>query len=216
MVSRPELTLAGIIDATLALARRIGFDAVSLRPLAAELNVTPTALYYHVRNKEELLDAVVSRIFASMEPPNRALPWTERMRLFVLEQNALFQAYPGLARFLVSHSQSHVARRRMSAIHEILRDGGFRGERLEAALAVFAFYTDPTTLTAPPPEGEEGFVIDVEGVSNRKASACYRLGLETLLASFDRDLEPVALEQAESTIGEPVPPSLRTPITSPL
>lgn len=211
MVSRPELTLAGIIEATLGLARRIGFDAVSLRPLAAELNVTPTALYYHVRNKEELLDAVVSRIFDSMESPDSALPWTERMRLFLLGQNELFQAYPGLARFLVSHSQSDVARRRINAIHDILRDGGFRGERLEAAFAVFAFYTDPTTLTAPPAEDDEGFVIDIEGLSCRNASACYRLGLESLLAGFDREREPFASEEPASTIGEQAPFRMKQP-----
>jgi AcrR family transcriptional regulator len=214
MVGRPELTLTGIIEATLALARKIGFDAVSLRPLAAELNVTPTALYYHVRNKEELLDAVVAKIFAPIATPAASLAWTDRMRSLILEHNELLQTYPGLARFLISRSQNPVVRQRMSAIHEVLRDGGFHGDQLEAAFAIFAFYSDPATMTAALPEGETEFVVDVEGLPSRSASAFYRLGLESLLASFDRELERNALDEPARAIGAPPPQGLKKTVES--
>ena len=47
-----------IIDRALALADREGLDAVSIRRIAQDLGVTPMALYWHVKNKEELLAAM--------------------------------------------------------------------------------------------------------------------------------------------------------------
>lgn len=44
-----------------------GFDGTSMRDLAAELEVTPAALYYHYRSKDDLLDAVVDPLISELE-----------------------------------------------------------------------------------------------------------------------------------------------------
>ncbi|MCK9893507.1 helix-turn-helix domain-containing protein [Frankia sp. AgB32] len=58
---RESLTPARVLDAATALLERHGVRQFSMRRLAAELGVAPTAIYWHVGNREELLDAVVER-----------------------------------------------------------------------------------------------------------------------------------------------------------
>lgn len=208
MIARPELTLDVIVDATLVMAREIGFDKVSLRPLAAELNVTPTALYYHVRNKTELLDAAALRIFASLDMPDPGLPWTDRMRKFLIDHNRLLHVYPGLARFLISRSRGAVSRRWRRTMLDILQEGGFRGEKLYAAIAAFTFYIDPTTLISEIPQDEPLLDVgDDDATPCRTYGYYYRLGLDRLLATFDEELKRAIFED------EPVPAMLaRAPI----
>lgn len=50
-----------VIDAALALVEAGGADALTMRKLAADLGVAPTAIYWHVGNRDELIAAVVQR-----------------------------------------------------------------------------------------------------------------------------------------------------------
>ena len=52
---RPRLTRAAVVDRALALVDKSGLDALTIRKLATELGVTPMALYWHFRGKDELL-----------------------------------------------------------------------------------------------------------------------------------------------------------------
>ena len=51
MTRRHRLTPDGITDRALSIADRDGLDRVTLRALAAELDVTPMALYNHFPDK---------------------------------------------------------------------------------------------------------------------------------------------------------------------
>ena len=52
--------------AAVALADDGGFDSLSMRNLADELDSAPMALYRHVANKEDLLDGMVDVVFGEM------------------------------------------------------------------------------------------------------------------------------------------------------
>src|SRR5918994_3617768 len=59
-------------EAVLGAARRVaddqGVDHLTMRRLAAELGVTPNALYTYFPDKEALLDALVDDLLAGIEP----------------------------------------------------------------------------------------------------------------------------------------------------
>ena len=57
------------MTAALRLAGRVGFDALSMRGLAEELDVTPMAIYYHVGNKKALLALVTDSILGGIDIP---------------------------------------------------------------------------------------------------------------------------------------------------
>jgi AcrR family transcriptional regulator len=143
----PEgLDAADIIAVTLALARKVGFGRLSMRQIAAQLGVTATALYYHFHDKNELLDRVSGHIMDSIEIPAGRLPWSERLRQVVLNQQATLMAYPGLARFMVHYRESAGALRWIETILAVLHDAGFRDKEMTRALATLSFFIHPLTL----------------------------------------------------------------------
>ena len=52
---RARLSKRVVTDAALKIADADGLDALTIRKLAQDLGVTPMALYWHFRNKEDLL-----------------------------------------------------------------------------------------------------------------------------------------------------------------
>ncbi|GAB3193484.1 TetR/AcrR family transcriptional regulator [Nesterenkonia suensis] len=65
------LSAPTIIDAAHRLLLDYGLQDVSMRRLAAELDVRPGALYYHVPNKQELLARVAAQILAPLASPSQ-------------------------------------------------------------------------------------------------------------------------------------------------
>ncbi|MGR6742721.1 TetR family transcriptional regulator [Microbacterium sp. F1-18] len=58
----PRRSRDDVVDAALELLDRVGLPDLSMRRLAEHLGVQPSALYWHVENKQQLLAAVSGRI----------------------------------------------------------------------------------------------------------------------------------------------------------
>jgi AcrR family transcriptional regulator len=56
-----------VTEAAIALVEREGLDALTMRRLAAELDCAPMSLYTHVRNRDDLVDAIVDRLIERLE-----------------------------------------------------------------------------------------------------------------------------------------------------
>lgn len=67
-----------IVRAAIRLADADGLDAVSLRKVAAELDVGPMRLYGYIATKEELLDLMVDAVYAEIQPTGD--DWREALR----------------------------------------------------------------------------------------------------------------------------------------
>src|SRR5437660_9000290 len=80
---RRGLTRDAIVARALEIGGAEGLEAVSLRRLASDLGVTPMALYRHVRDKQDLINAMTEDVLeridltVGIEP---AMSWTERVR----------------------------------------------------------------------------------------------------------------------------------------
>ena len=59
--NRVTLTPRAVVEVALTLAESGGLEALTIRRLAKELGVTPMALYWHFRGKDELLDGMAAR-----------------------------------------------------------------------------------------------------------------------------------------------------------
>jgi AcrR family transcriptional regulator len=77
---REGLRRERIVRAAVALADDGGFDSVSMRNLAEELGAGTMALYRHVANKDDLLDAMVDVVFSEMYPPAIGGRWKHELR----------------------------------------------------------------------------------------------------------------------------------------
>jgi TetR/AcrR family tetracycline transcriptional repressor len=76
---RPPLDRARIVAEALRIVDDEGADALSLRRLADALGVTPMSIYWHVRDKAELLELVGQAVLAEIEIPRARGDWREQL-----------------------------------------------------------------------------------------------------------------------------------------
>ena len=77
---REPLTRERVLQAALKLADQGGIEALSMRKLGQELGVEAMAVYYHLANKEEVLDGIVDLVFSQIELPVAGTDWKSAMR----------------------------------------------------------------------------------------------------------------------------------------
>lgn len=92
--SRSPLDRDLIVGTAIDIADRIGIDGLSMRKLAGELGVEAMSLYYHVPNKDVLLDLMVDRIIREIGLPSLDDPWKPAMRARAVSAHEVFQAHP--------------------------------------------------------------------------------------------------------------------------
>jgi AcrR family transcriptional regulator len=84
---KPRFTRDDIAAAAIRIADAEGFDAVSMRRLAAELDAGTMTLYHYVRTKDELLTLVVDAFLAEVVvPQDQRLPGEWRAAISLLSR----------------------------------------------------------------------------------------------------------------------------------
>ena len=77
--AKAALTRETMIDTALGLLDEVGLDGLTVRRLAAELDIKSPSLYWHIRTKQELLDGLADTIIqrAGMGPPRHGESWRD-------------------------------------------------------------------------------------------------------------------------------------------
>lgn len=94
---RPRFTRDDIAAAATRIADAEGFDAVSMRRIAAELGAGTMTLYHYVRTKDELLTLVVDAIMGEVViPPEVPMPadWRAALTLVAERSRASLERHP--------------------------------------------------------------------------------------------------------------------------
>lgn len=78
--ARPSLDRDQIVVAALRIVDAEGVEALSLRRLAETVGVTAMSLYWHVRDKAELLELVGQAVLAEVEIPPIRGDWRDQLR----------------------------------------------------------------------------------------------------------------------------------------
>jgi AcrR family transcriptional regulator len=98
--TRTPLSRDAIVDAALRVLDRVGLDGVSMRGVAEELGTTAGALYWHVRNKEELLGLVFDRVAGELDlPAPDPSRWEEQFKDVAREARRVMLRHRDIARF---------------------------------------------------------------------------------------------------------------------
>ena len=91
---KSRLTREKIATVALALADKHGFESVSMRRVAQELNVGTMSLYYYVRTKDDLIsvmdDALMSEALLSQVPKN----WKQAITEIATRTHSIFSRHP--------------------------------------------------------------------------------------------------------------------------
>jgi len=90
-----QLTRARVVQAALDIADSDGLDAVSIRRVAAELEVRPMSLYTHVASKDDLVALMLNEVSGRLLVPE-PLPddWRDALRLIARYALDAYTAHP--------------------------------------------------------------------------------------------------------------------------
>jgi TetR/AcrR family transcriptional regulator, tetracycline repressor protein len=87
-----------IVEAALELLDREGLAGVTTRKVAERLGVKSSSLYWHFRDREELLDLLSDRIVADARWPAPTLGWREQVEALMTEYLRCLLAHRDAAR----------------------------------------------------------------------------------------------------------------------
>jgi TetR/AcrR family transcriptional regulator, tetracycline repressor protein len=148
---RTRLTKAAVVDRALALADASGLDALTIRKLAAELGVTPMALYWHFRGKDELLEGLAERIWGEIDTSvDTTLPWADQLRALLTSLISVLRAHPAATTLLAqSEKNSEAALNAIEVALELLRTAGFSPQDA-SAIARMSLWTGIMLVMSEP------------------------------------------------------------------
>lgn len=170
-----------------------------MRAVATELGVEAMSLYWHVENKEDLLDGVVQRVLADIAvPPEEPTEWRDRMIAFAARFRALLLEHPNVVPLLAKRSATAytVAKRAaVVSLHNLERAGFSSAAAIDITRMfvrfVFGFtMVETVQLQAQahgrPPEGAEPELeAFMASVTSDDPQQLFDLGLEVVLAGIE-------------------------------
>ncbi|MEX3504927.1 TetR/AcrR family transcriptional regulator [Corynebacterium sp. LK2510] len=122
---RAGLTQDRVIDAALSLSEEVGIDGWSIRDITKSLGVVPSVVYHYFHNKEALCDAVVDRIWASIQLPDEDKEWREWFTEMVHQIRAVLLRYYGVTDRLARGKFTEGALPVLDASYRKLEQAGF-------------------------------------------------------------------------------------------
>ena len=106
-VATEKLSKSAVAERALQLGDEEGLEAVTIRRLAQALGVTPMALYWHFKNKDELLMGIVDYVLTDLRADREAGdPWPIQLRAMVEVLVTVMRKHPILADLMPSVEKS--------------------------------------------------------------------------------------------------------------
>jgi AcrR family transcriptional regulator len=165
-----------VLRCAVAIADAGGLGSLTIRSLAAELGAKPMSVYYHVANKEEILDGIVDLVFAEIHLPEVGADWREQMQVRAESARRALRAHSWAIPLLESRTSPGPATlRHHDAVLGTLRAAGFSRELTAHAYAlldafVYGFAVQESSL---PFEGPDGVQDVAEPIMDLMASGEY-------------------------------------------
>jgi AcrR family transcriptional regulator len=197
-----RLTLDGIVDAAAELVAHEGFEALSMRRLAAELGVGAMTLYGYVRTKEELLGALANRYLGEIELPpcDARTPWQVQIAQVFRSVRLVFLEHPELLPIVAGQRLEGIGvYRGAERVFAALRSAHLDDEQVIEAFDALTSFTIGITeretglrpqATLPGirelPKEDFGNVINLAGLlMTRDAERSFEAGLDLLLRGIE-------------------------------
>jgi AcrR family transcriptional regulator len=97
--ARTPLTRDAIVDAALRVLDKVGMEGLSMRRVGEELGTGAASLYWHVRNKDQLLQLIFERVTQQTELPEPdPSRWQDQLRDLASRMRAIMSSHRDVAR----------------------------------------------------------------------------------------------------------------------
>ncbi|MEU9164536.1 TetR/AcrR family transcriptional regulator C-terminal domain-containing protein [Streptomyces sp. NPDC048424] len=165
----PKLDKKQAVDTALRLLNEVGLDGLTLRAIAKELDVQAPALYWHFKNKQELLDEMATEMYRRMVAGQRipsGATWQEQLMVFNAGLRAALLGYRDGAK--VYSGSRFTGTEHAVQLEENLRafvTAGFEPTQAVRALTTayyftLGFVTEEQGVEPLPGDRRDGFDVD--------------------------------------------------------
>jgi AcrR family transcriptional regulator len=139
---RAPLTRDLVLRTAVTLADDAGIEGLTIRRLAEQLGVEPMSLYYHVPNKEAILDGIVELVFREIEEeaggfqvPTTDAAWHADLRARILAARRVMLRHPWLPGVMDSRKGIGLTTARyVDSVVGTLRSGGLSYDLIHHAM----------------------------------------------------------------------------------
>jgi AcrR family transcriptional regulator len=167
-----------------AILNDLGLDGLTLRRLAARLGVKAPAIYWHFKNKQELLDKMATQVFTEAleeAPPfDESQPWRDWARGYCLSlRRTLLRYREGARMFSGTYLTDAALYAPMDASLRKLTSAGFSLRQSVVGLGTLYCFSI-------------GFVIEEQATAIAKAERDPKYDLDHRNARIDKEKHPLA------------------------
>ncbi|WP_239646162.1 TetR/AcrR family transcriptional regulator [Nocardiopsis valliformis] len=196
---REPLSPQRVIRAAVELADEKGAPGVTMRAVAARLDVKAMSLYNHVADRDALMDGMIDAVFAEATKPTPRADWREAMRDRTSSLRSALLRHPWAIGLLDSRKKpGPTLLRHHDATLGALREGGFSVTTAARAVSVidsylYGFVLQESSLPFNGPEEMNevaGGVLEsslAEGLPN--LAELVRVRSQEVGYDFDREFE---------------------------
>lgn len=200
--TRPGLSRDAVLAAALAIIDESGIDACTMRAVAAELGVEAMSLYWHLPNKEALLDGVVELMLREVEFERDMVDdWQGAFTSFGHSFRRVVLRHPNVVHLLASRPIGAYVAAGTMAEHglALLERAGFpRPCAIRAVRTLSRFVAGSTLLEvgaalAPPAPRDGPALCDLlDAVTLDDPAELFDYGLQALIAGIEVEHERAA------------------------
>jgi TetR/AcrR family transcriptional regulator, tetracycline repressor protein len=184
------LTRERILATALRLVDTYGMEALSMRRLAAELDVDPMAIYHHLPDKRALIAGLVTLVFSELRiPPAGSAAWQDRVRAVAQAYHHLAVTHPNLVLYLVTNAESaaSAALDLNEALYEALAAAGLTPQMIVRAADLVVDYVNGFVLAERTGDlGQLSEWSELLALLNQQPSERFPV-LRRVVASLDKD-----------------------------
>lgn len=187
----PAITREALAAASLDVLRRDGLDALSMRKVAAELGVRAASLYWHVQDKEELLDLVADSLLWDARKITTKGAWDVDLREMAVVYRCHLQANRDAARVMAGRVPGPNLLYVLDTMLGWLRAAGFSAADAARATRMMATYVQGFVL-------QEQLPVSALGASPAGAVAA----TSAAFRSAPADQYPNVAAMADAIVGD--------------
>jgi AcrR family transcriptional regulator len=172
---KQPITVEVIISTAFGIVAREGYEALTMRRVATELETGPSSLYAHVVNKEDLDELLLGRLCAEIElPVPDPAAWREQVVGVCTQLRDQYLRYPGISQAAFATAPSNVDTLRVGeGILAILLAGGIDPQTAAWAIDSLSLYVNAYSLEVSLADrrrsGKDDWVVSREELLRRFA-----------------------------------------------
>jgi AcrR family transcriptional regulator len=146
--TKQPITVEAIINTALGIVENEGFQALTMRRVAAALETGPSSLYAHVVNKEDLDELLIGRLCAAIDLPEPdPATWRQQLISVCTQLCDQYLRYPGISRAAFAVAPSNLDTMRVGeGMLALLLAGGVSPQAAAWALDSLTLYVNAYSL----------------------------------------------------------------------